>query len=259
MILNLRATFLALLLIWFPVGAAQAQRAKLDSALEARITALMARMTLAEKIGQLNRIARDERTNLQMEAVKSGNSSAIMNVVKPDEIRGFRDAARTTRLGIPLIIGLDAVHSFRITHPVPFAWAATWNPEQASHSAEMVAREAANAGINWTSAPMVDLSRDPRWGRVIEGAGEDAHLGSAIAAARTRGYRRGGLAVSVKHYVGYAASKPAVTTVTRRSQRASYSIATCRHSRPPSTPVRKSSWRHSTPSMAHRHRPTGDC
>ena len=232
MILNLRATFLALLLIWFPVGAAQAQRAKLDSALEARVTALMARMTLAEKIGQLNRIARDERTNLQMEAVKSGNSSAIMNVVKPDEIRGFRDAARTTRLGIPLIIGLDAVHSFRITHPVPFAWAATWNPEQASHSAEMVAREAANAGINWTFAPMVDLSRDPRWGRVIEGAGEDAHLGSAIAAARTRGYRRGCLAVSVKHYVGYAASKPAVTTVTRRSQRASYSIATCRHSLP---------------------------
>lgn len=171
---KLRSTFLALALVWFAGSStADAQRAKLDPAIEARITALMARMTLAEKIGQLNLIARDERHNLQMQAVKAGASGAIMNVVRPEEIRGFREAAPGTRLGLPLIIGLDAVHSFRITHPVPLAWAATWNAQQAESSAEMVAREAANAGINWTFAPMVDLSRDPRWGRVIEGAGED--------------------------------------------------------------------------------------
>ena len=160
-------------------------------------------MTLEEKIGQLNLLARDERTSEQIEAVRSGRSSIIMNVVKPEEIAAFNAAARATRLGIPLIIGLDAIHSFRITHPVPLAWAATWNPDQAAKSAEMVAREAANAGINWTFGPMVDLSRDPRWGRVIEGAGEDAYLGAVMSAARTRGYRAGGLAVAVKHYVGY--------------------------------------------------------
>lgn len=178
-----------------------------DDRVEQRITALLARMTLAEKIGQMNLLARDERTNLQMDAVRAGRSGAIMNVVKPDEIKGFHAAAAGTRLAIPLIIGLDAVHSFRITHPVPLAWAATWNPAQAEASAEMVAREAAHAGVNWTFAPMVDLSRDPRWGRVIEGAGEDAFLGAAMAAARVRGYRRGGLAVAVKHYVGYGGAE----------------------------------------------------
>ncbi len=199
----MRAIYLAMIALCLASSAGHAQRLSTDVALEARVTALLARMTLVEKIGQLNLIARDERTNLQMDAVKSSRSGAIMNVVKPDEIRGFRAAADATRLRVPLIIGLDAVHSFRITHPVPLAWAATWNPAQAQRSAEMVAREAANAGINWTFAPMVDLSRDPRWGRVIEGAGEDPYLGAAMAAARTHGYRSGGLAVSVKHYVGY--------------------------------------------------------
>jgi beta-glucosidase len=202
-----RAILFTLLAVMAVPPAAQAQRLALDAGSERRIDALLARMTLAEKIGQLNLLARDERTSLQMDEVRAGRSGAIMNVVKPDEIRGFREAAAGTRLGIPLIIGLDAIHSFRITHPVPLAWAATWNPGQAARSAEMVAREAASAGINWTFGPMVDVSRDPRWGRVIEGAGEDAYLGSAMAVARTRGYRAGGLAVAVKHYVGYGAAE----------------------------------------------------
>jgi beta-glucosidase len=203
----LRVSVLTFCLAVLAVPVAVAQRLTASAPLEARITQLLGQMTLAEKIGQLNLLARDERTSVQIDAVRGGRSGAIMNVVKPDEIRNFHDAARSTRLRIPLIIGLDAVHSYRITHPVPLAWAATWNGEQAAKSAEMVAREAAHAGINWTFAPMVDLSRDPRWGRVIEGAGEDAHLGAVIAAARTRGYRRGGLAVSVKHYVGYGGAE----------------------------------------------------
>jgi len=207
MIAVLRAILLAILLVLAVPCAAQAQRLQPTAAVEARIAALLARMTLPEKIGQMNLLARDERTTLQFDAVRAGLSGAIMNVVKPDEILGFLQAAKATRLGVPLIIGLDAVHSFRITHPVPLAWAATWNPEQAARSAEMVAREAAHAGINWTFGPMVDISRDPRWGRVIEGAGEDAFLGAAMAAARTRGYRRGGLAVAVKHFVGYGAAE----------------------------------------------------
>jgi beta-glucosidase len=191
----------------FEAAPTHAQRLAPDPAIEVRITQLLARMTLAEKIGQLNLLARNEDTPEQIEAVRAGRSGAVMNVVKPDEIRKLREAAAATRLRIPLIIGLDAVHSYRITHPVPLAWAATWNSTQAERSAEMVAREAANAGINWAFAPMVDLSRDPRWGRVIEGAGEDAHLGAVMAAARTRGYRRGGLSVAVKHYVGYGGAE----------------------------------------------------
>ena len=202
-----RAIAFATLFVMAVAPSAQAQRLLPDAAVEQRISALLARMTLAEKIGQMNLLARDEKTSLQIEAVRAGRSGAIMNVVKPEEIRGFHAAAATTRHRIPLIIGLDAVHSFRITHPVPLAWAATWNPDQAARSAEMVAREAAHAGINWTFGPMVDLSRDPRWGRVIEGAGEDAFLGAAMAAARVRGYRRGGLAVAVKHYVGYGGAE----------------------------------------------------
>lgn len=207
MIVINRAILIVIVAVMAATSAARAQRLRPDAAAERRIGELMQRMSLSEKIGQLNLLARDERTTLQMDEVRAARAGAVMNMVKPEEIRGFREAAAATRLGIPLIIGLDAVHSFRITHPVPLAWAATWNPEQAAKSAEMVAREAANAGINWTFAPMVDISRDPRWGRVIEGAGEDAFLGAAMAAARTRGYRQGGLAVAVKHYVGYGAAE----------------------------------------------------
>ena len=94
---------------------------------------------------------------------------------------------------------------FRVTMPPPIAWAATWRPQLAEEAAEVVAREAADVGIDWTFAPMVDVSRDPRLGRVIEGAGEDPLLASAFAAARVRGYRKGGLATAVKHFVGYGA------------------------------------------------------
>ena len=205
MITIARVLLVALTLMLALAPTAFAQRLPRDPATEARVARLLARMTLEEKIGQLNLLARDERTSEQVEAVRAGRSSIIMNVVKPEEVAAFQAAARATRLGIPLIIGLDAIHSFRITHPVPIAWAATWSADQAAKSAEMVAREAAHAGVNWTFGPMVDLSRDPRWGRVIEGAGEDAYLGAVMAAARTRGYRAGGLAVAVKHYVGYGA------------------------------------------------------
>ena len=107
-----RAILFTLLAVMAVPPAAQAQRLALDAGSERRIDALLARMTLAEKIGQLNLLARDERTSLQMDEVRAGRSGAIMNVVKPDEIRGFREAAAGTRLGIPLIIGLDAIHSF---------------------------------------------------------------------------------------------------------------------------------------------------
>ena len=164
-------------------------------------------MTTAEKIGQLNLVSRGDPIDGQIERVRRGEIGLMLNVVHPDEVRAYQEAARTSRLGIPLIMGLDAITVFRIAMPLPLALAATWNPGLVEHATNAVARETAANGINWTFAPMVDLSRDPRWGRVIEGAGEDAHLASAIAAARVRGYRKGGLATAVKHFLGYGAAE----------------------------------------------------
>lgn len=176
-----------------------------EADIEAKVSALIARMTLAEKIGQLNFPSLAFPYESQLEAVKQGRIGNMLNVVNPGHLRSFEAAARGSRLKIPLLFAIDAVHAFRVTFPVPIAWAATWRPDLAELAAEMVARETAQDGINLTFAPMIDVSRDPRWGRVIEGAGEDPFLASAFAAARVRGYRKGGLATAAKHFVGYGA------------------------------------------------------
>lgn len=173
------------------------------AAIERRVEALLARMTLAEKIGQLHLTGRGD--GFQPELIATGEMGAVMNFVAPQEILEVQQAARRSRLKIPLIIGLDAVHGFSTYFPLPLGQAATWNPELIEQAAYWTGREALAAGVNWTFAPMVDMSRDPRWGRVLEGAGEDAHFASVVAAARTRGYHRGGVATTVKHFVGYGA------------------------------------------------------
>lgn len=175
------------------------------AAIERRIDGLLRQMTLDEKVGQLHLSGRGD--GFDIEQIKSGRMGAVMNFVVPAEVLAVQKAARTTRLKIPLIIGLDAVHGFSTYFPLPLGQAATWNPALIEAAAYWTGREASAAGINWTFAPMVDISRDPRWGRVLEGAGEDAYLGSVVAAARTRGYQRGGVATSVKHFVGYGAAE----------------------------------------------------
>ena len=171
----------------------------------ARVEALLARMTTAEKIGQVNLVSRGDPIDGQLERVRKGEIGLMLNVVEPSEVKAYQAAARQSRLGIPLIMGLDAISVFRIAMPHPLALAATWNPSLVEAATRAVAAETAANGVNWTFAPMVDLSRDPRWGRVVEGAGEDPVLASAMAAARVRGYRAGGLATAVKHFVGYGA------------------------------------------------------
>lgn len=186
-------------------GAAGPPQGADPAAIEARADALLGRMTTAEKIGQLNLVSRGEPIDSQLERVRRGEIGLMLNVVHPDEVRAYQAAARASRLGIPLIMGLDAITVFRVAMPQPIALAATWNPALVEAASRAVARETAANGINWTFAPMVDLSRDPRWGRVVEGAGEAPLLASAMAAARVRGYRSGGLATAVKHFVGYGA------------------------------------------------------
>lgn len=176
-----------------------------ESAIAAHVDALLGRMTLAEKIGQLNLVSHGDPPDGQIAMVRQGRIGAMLNVVDPALVARYRAAAKESRLGIPILLGLDAVDAFRIAFPPPIAWAATWRPELGEAAARAVSREAAATGINWTFAPMVDISRDPRWGRVIEGAGEDPYLTSRFAEARTRGYRAGGLMPTAKHYVGYGA------------------------------------------------------
>ncbi|WP_186419426.1 glycoside hydrolase family 3 N-terminal domain-containing protein [Bosea sp. CS1GBMeth4] len=173
--------------------------------IERKISALLKQMTLEEKVGQLHLSGRGE--GFDIEQVRTGRMGAVMNFVVPQEIRQVQEAVRQSRLRIPLIIGLDAVHGFSTYFPLPLGQASSWNPALIEQAAYWTGREARAAGVNWTFAPMVDISRDPRWGRVLEGAGEDAHLASVIAAARTRGYQRGGVAATVKHFVGYGAAE----------------------------------------------------
>lgn len=173
--------------------------------IEVRLEALLKRMTLQEKVGQLNLLGRSD--NLPLDEIARGNAGAAMNYIDPKEVLAVQKAAAASRLGIPLLIGLDAVHGIATYFPLPLGQAASFNPELVELSAEWVSREAAAAGINWSFAPMVDVSRDPRWGRALEGAGEDVHLNNAMAAARVRGYQKGGLAATVKHFAGYGAGE----------------------------------------------------
>lgn len=174
-------------------------------AIERRIDGLIRRMTLEEKVGQLHLYGR--REGFDFAEIRSGRIGNVMNFVDPAEMQKVQQAARESRLGIPLLIGLDAVHGVSTYFPLPLGQAATFNPRLVEEASLWTSREARALGINWTFAPMVDMSRDPRWGRVLEGAGEDVHLSNVMSAARTRGYQAGGAIATVKHFVGYGGAE----------------------------------------------------
>ena len=176
------------------------------SEIERRIDDLIARMTIEEKAGQLNMISKPDGPP-PIEAVRRGEIGAFLNVIEPSEIEALRRAARESRLGLPVMFGLDAVHGYRTIFPLPIGQASTWNMDLVERAAFWTGHEAFAVGIDQTFAPMVDMSRDPRWGRVLEGGGEDVHLNNMVSAARTRGYQRGGVAATVKHFVGYGAGE----------------------------------------------------
>lgn len=234
------------------LGSAQAEAVAPNPGIEAKVEALLKQMTLDEKIGQLNFPSQSFPSDQQQQLVRDGRIGSMLNVVNPRDITKFARAASESRLKIPLLFAIDSIYAFRITFPPPIAWAATWDPAQAERAAYWIAKDTTTVGVNWTFAPMVDISRDPRWGRVIEGAGEDPYLASAFATARVKGYRRGGLATSVKHYVGYGAPKAAATTTARSCRYRNCTIATCRRFSRPSKPAPKRSWPRSTPSTACR-------
>src|SRR3712207_2744269 len=192
------------LALLFAIGliAPSPSRARGPEEIERRIEALLARMTLDEKVGQLNLVSHGPKFP-GFDFIRQGRAGAVINFNNPQDIAAAQKAARGSRLGIPLLFSLDVLHGFRTIYPVPLAEAATFDPALARLASEWAAREAAYIGVQWTFAPMADVSRDPRWGRIVEGSGEDPYLGRVFAAARVDGFRAGGLAAGPKHFAGY--------------------------------------------------------
>ncbi|MCX6227315.1 MAG: glycoside hydrolase family 3 C-terminal domain-containing protein, partial [Bacteroidia bacterium] len=178
---------------------------------------VLALMTLDEKIGQLNQFSGDGeltgpvalRPDL-LQSIRDGKVGSMLNINGADYTRKIQKiAVEESRLKIPLIFGYDVIHGYKTIFPVPLGESASWDPEAVERAARVAATEAAAAGQHWTFAPMVDIARDPRWGRIMEGSGEDPYLGSRLAEARVKGFQGNNLAdattilACAKHYAGY--------------------------------------------------------
>jgi beta-glucosidase len=189
------------------------------ASIEQRISALLAQMTLEEKVGQLNQYSGREltgpasnRKNDLLNSIRGGQVGSMLNVKGVKDTRAIQEVAVQSRLHIPLLFSLDVIHGYQTIFPIPLGEAASWDLAAIRLGSHVAAREAAAAGIHWTFAPMVDVARDPRWGRVMEGAGEDAYLGALVANARVLGFqgeKLGGtdaVMACAKHFAAYGAA-----------------------------------------------------
>ena len=184
-------------------------------AISGQVDSLIGKMTLAEKIGQLEMSGPTGPNGTPgqtlLDEVRSGQVGSVLDLVGVDNINQVQRAALQSRLHIPVIFSLDVIHGYKTIFPVPLGEASSWDPAAVGNDASVSASEATADGIKWTFNPMVDISRDPRWGRVVEGAGEDPFLGSAMAAAKVRGYQGSDfsaadkMAATVKHFGAYGA------------------------------------------------------
>jgi beta-glucosidase len=228
----LAAVCLYTMLVWQPLvaqtgGAASAPRQGIpvrtgiyDPSFDAKVEALLRKMTLEEKVGQLVQLSAGQptgpgtgRTDYE-DMLAKGQIGALFNISTAKETNAYQHiAVEKSRLHVPIVFGLDVVNGFRTEFPIPLGLASTWDPLLVEQVARAAAREASASGIRWTFAPMVDIARDARWGRMAEGAGEDPFLGSEMAAAYVRGYQglrldaSDSIAACAKHYVGYGAAE----------------------------------------------------
>ena len=195
--------------------------ASINDPIDVKVDSLLKLMTLEEKVGQLNQYngfydvtgptPKEGQAALKYEHLQKGWVGAMLNVKGANEVRTLQKiAVEQTRLGIPLLFGFDVIHGYKTISPIPLAEAASWDLQAIERSASVAAEEAAAVGINWTFAPMVDVAHDARWGRVMEGAGEDPYLGSLIAKARIHGFQGDNfnsntkILACAKHFAGYA-------------------------------------------------------
>ena len=184
-----------------------------DPQIETRVNDLLAQMTLEEKVGQMNQITPRRTDDLETE-ICEGRVGSLLGITDVQEINRLQKiAVEESRLGIPLLIGNDVIHGYRTIFPIPLAESCTWDPGLIEQASRIAANEAAACGTDWTFAPMVDICRNPRWGRIAEGAGEDPFLGAAMARARVRGFQSSDLVAGrkivacPKHYVAYGATE----------------------------------------------------
>ena len=204
------------LLLNIPMNTLLASQSDDFESAEQRVTALLEQMTLEEKIGQMNQVngGDDFVPDYLRHDLQSGRVGSVLNVVNVETVNEMqRIVVEESRLGIPLLIGRDVIHGFKTVMPIPLGQAATWNPEVVRAGAHVSAVEAASTGVNWTFAPMIDIARDARWGRIAESLGEDPYLASALGVAMVEGFQGDDLAdkytiaACAKHFAGYGESE----------------------------------------------------
>ena len=219
--LNLSIKLLICLVLAWEVSASAQKISyqQIGKTIDQRVDSVLKLMTLDEKVGQLNQYSGDwshtgpiTKDGDKQNQVRNGQLGSMLNIIGVQHTKELQEMAMQSRLKIPLLFGQDVIHGFKTTFPIPLAEAASWDTAAIRLSARIAATEAAAAGVHWTFAPMVDISRDPRWGRVMEGAGEDPFLGSVIAAARVKGFQGNGLGntdavmACAKHFAAYGAA-----------------------------------------------------
>jgi beta-glucosidase len=210
--------FALLLLVFVSVLLATApSHSQRASDVEQRVNTLLAQMTLEEKLGQLQQLDGESNGNFRpehLDLIRKGVLGSTLNVrgaQRTNQVQ--RVAMNESRLKIPVLFGFDVIHGYRTIFPIPLGEAASWDPSLAERSAAVAAQEANNAGVRWTFAPMVDIARDPRWGRITEGAGEDPYLGAAFARARVLGFQGSDYSAAdkvlacAKHWAAYGAAE----------------------------------------------------
>ncbi len=203
-----------------PTSSTVGRRTLANAGSEKKIDALLQKMTLEEKVGQLVQYSAGQptgpgtgRTDYD-DMIRKGEVGALFNITTAHTVNAYqRVAVEQSRLRIPLLFGLDVIHGFRTEFPIPLGLASSWDPELVERTARVAARESSASGVRWTFSPMVDIARDARWGRMAEGSGEDPFLGAALARAYVRGYQgasldaKDSIAACVKHFVGYGAAE----------------------------------------------------
>ena len=212
----MKRTRILILLVLAAVASCKEQKATTVGTtpdIERRVESLLSKMTLAEKIGQMNQVSVGGDVANYADALRSGQIGSILNEVDPEKINHFqRICVEESRLGIPLIVGRDVIHGFHTVFPIPLGLAATFDTRLVEEGARIAAIEASAQGVRWTFSPMLDIARDPRWGRIAEGSGEDTFLDARMGEAMVRGYQGAELdstsiAACVKHFVGYGAAE----------------------------------------------------